>query len=126
MTTTSDVLNKAADLIEERGWAFGTGWLGTEEPGGLCVEGAIQAATGVAVGPGYRCPAYFAVATHLEQFVLFTWNDNLPWDATNGFRWVGGTKESATEFGKSRVIEVLRACAVIEASREREAAEVAS
>ena len=105
----SETLNKAADLIEERGWAQGSaGW--AESESGLCLEGGIQAATGMLSHTGItECSAYRAVWNHLRtdsrwgffRTNLFDWND------------VGG--RTANE-----VIEVLRACALIESAREEQ------
>lgn len=119
---TSDVLNRAADLIEERGWTHGDGWEGTAELGPLCVEGGIQAAMGVSVGPGYRCPAYHAVRAYLGVEALFIWNDHLPFYSEETGEWLPTSQfAEAKARAPKRVIEVLRACAVIEASRERQA-----
>lgn len=114
---TSDVLNRAADLIEERGWAKGEGWYQGDDSASLCLEGGIQAALGIRdedyeSDDEFRsCPAYKAVASYLglsrrDQYV-YDFNDN----------------DGRTQ---AEVVEVLRASAVIEASREREAAEVSS
>ena len=111
---TSEVLNKAADLIEERGWAKGpAAWAFGYSPGApVCLEGGIQAALGIDF-EGFDpyafqgCPSYKAVETYLEAAPGEVWD------------WNDQPERTATE-----VIEVLRACAVIEASREREAAEV--
>jgi hypothetical protein len=128
---TSDVLNKAADLIEERGWVKGEGWVTDLTPDGapLCLEGGIQAALGMRVksdtgddrkfAPLLQCPAYRAVSTYLDRehagvepcevgFTgqpLYWWNDE---------------RETADE-----VIATLRAVAVIEAAREEAAEPVA-
>lgn len=105
---TSEVLNRAADLIEERGWARGSGWPepGRPEDAPLCLEGAIQAAMGVTFGFGFQCPAYEAVATYLQMrpstMGLFIWNDQRAGSA-------------------DRVIATLRAAALIEAAKERPA-----
>lgn len=118
---TSEVLNRAADLIEERGWNQG-GDDGAWHPrpgsaGPLCIEGALNAILGIR--NKWMCPAWRAVASHLMGRpdvqinpisglpIVFAWNDR-------------------PERTQNEVIEVLRACAVIEASREREAAEVTS
>ena len=121
---TSDVLNKAADLIEERGWTTGnSGW--QKEDGPLCLEGGIIAALGlgtwneVQIADEYwACPAYNAVAAYLGRDVsllpekkgprepLWQWNDHI-----------------AT--GEQQVIATLRAAAVIEAAKENASAEVA-
>jgi hypothetical protein len=122
---TSEVLNKAADLIQERGWITGgDGWADEDSQApGLCLEGAIMAAAGLRfIGEVPQCPAYRAVADYLGDEVctlrvpacnyvsptrLYIWND---------------------ESGRtaSEVIEVLRAAAVIEAARETESASVSA
>jgi hypothetical protein len=131
---TSEVLNRAADLIEERGWTTGNGWPGTGNyKGPLCLEGGILAALGVdfmdTMFSKFQCPAYQAVVQYLDNEEInprhrspWAWNDDLPYDE-NG-RFVLATRKASREYGNQRVIEVLRACAVIEASREREAVEV--
>jgi hypothetical protein len=115
---TSDVLNKAADLIEERGWQNADHSVGDDPWGGgadgstpLCLEGGILAALGLSTGKelippiGFtRCASYRAVADHLygdPARMVFTWND--------------APGRTAAE-----VIEVLRACALIEAAREEQ------
>lgn len=123
---TSEVLNLAADLIEERGWtrgggADGEGWHPT--PGSttpLCLEGAIRAASGM--DDKHNCPAWLVVSRYLrgrpdaipspilaDGVIVFGWND----------------RPHRTQ---AEVVEVLRATAVIEAAREtaheRETAEV--
>jgi len=117
MTTTSEVLNRAADLIEERGWATGvTGW---RVGGRLCLEGGIIAAIGGATAAdqplAWACPAYAAVGDYLGRPALSVCGDRELW------KWNDRPERTASE-----VVEVLRACAVIEASRERETAEVSS
>jgi hypothetical protein len=117
---TSEVLNKAADLIEQRGWTKGCGWQLTDFDNGtdaICLEGAIQLAAGFPAVPQSEaamladrvrfCPAGQAVVTYLADADrhdrngwLFTWNDQ---------------RSDAAE-----VIEVLRACAVIEQAREEQ------
>lgn len=124
---TSEVLNRAADLIEERGWRAGGGWNG-DHGSGLCLEGGIQAAMGVAVGPGYRCPAYHAVAQYLAEQgntrPLFIWNDRLPYYSEATGEWLPSDQfADARARAPRRVVEMLRACAVIEQSRERQPAE---
>lgn len=107
---TSEVLNKAADLIEEHGWIKGQGWPG--EPyhtGKLCLEGGLLAAMGMVyqdIADDERhdefraCPAYQAVREYTghDGSSLWTWNDG---------------RQSAIE-----VIEVLRGAALVEAARE--------
>jgi hypothetical protein len=126
MTTvaTSEVLNRAADLIEERGWAHGRGWTdgGTGEP--LCVEGAIGAALGVGeeFTKVWGCPAAHAVKDYLGiELPLFLWNDKLRIDF-----WGAGGMAEAEVLAKRHVVEVLRAAAVIEAAREQKMAEVSA
>jgi hypothetical protein len=119
MTTvaTSEILNRAADLIEERGWAgrevdAHEAW--GEYGGPMCIEGGIMAAAGLRYNwEAPDCPAYKAVLHYLQgdnrwgmfRDRLYSWNDV--------------STRTADE-----VIEVLRAVAVIEAAREDERAEV--
>lgn len=117
---TSEVLNRAADLIESRGWVQGSAGMiiATDSP--LCLQGAIGAAAGMAESPDARhssgapvydylvtqtCPAGDAVRAYLGYGKPWMWNDH--------------HERTATE-----VIEVLRAVAVIEAAREESRAEV--
>ena len=117
--STSEILNKAADAIEERGWAIGgDGWNSrAREP--LCLEGGIQAALDMQWSTitveqqlsldGFKiCPAYKAVQEYLELkedpitqsgHELWRWNDNQAED-------------------EAHVIRVLRAAALIEVSKE--------
>lgn len=117
----SETLNKAADLIEERGWRQGA-W--PEGPGSfvgeqaVCLEGALLLVLGLSHGSAgrefYGCPAHNAVAAYLERHpfpvhgpivdALWQWNDS----------------EGRTQ---AEVIEVLRAAALVEASREAEVRE---
>jgi hypothetical protein len=120
--STSEVLNKAADLIEQRGWATGAAAWG--DGSGLCLEGGIIAALDVDVFPltengngapmsdsEFRsCPAYRAVRDYLVSTDSIDTDDEL-WEFND---------DSAAE----RVIGVLRATALIEAARERESVEV--
>jgi hypothetical protein len=115
LVETSEVLNRAADLIEERGWVRGQGWPGVSsaltgevyEGTALCLEGGVMAALGVSGHAGYdawfHCPARVAVQEYLAigQTAPFHWND----------------REGRTV---GEVIEVLRACALIEAAREEQ------
>lgn len=123
---TSEVLNRAADLIEERGWTTGThGWpRSSQDATPLCLEGGILAAIGedfisVRLDAFWTCPAYLAVQSYLELTPgLLTYGDDGPVEPLWKWNDRGASAKS--------VIEVLRACAVIEASREREAAEVSA
>lgn len=111
--STSEVLNKAADLIEQRGWSTGIDAWGDEgrEGAALCLEGGILAAAGMERGRGFRtCPAYVAV----KDYLLST--GDLSADAP-----LWGFNDSSAE---ERVIGVLRATALIESARERESVEV--
>lgn len=111
---TSEVLHLAADAIEKRGWTRG-GPEGSDDPWGLhggpvCIEGAIQAASGVGHTPEfYFCPAYEAVIEHLDL---------------HPFPKVGPVMQGLWQWNDSRqrtsaeVIEVLRAAAAVEQARE--------
>lgn len=91
---TSEVLDKAADLLEEKGWQRGFGWW--DQGHGLCVEGAIAAAIDFKPNPGTEsrstaisravnaCPAGVAVHDYLTvrgempdpEGPLWKWNDD--------------------------------------------------
>lgn len=124
---TSEVLNAAADLIEQNEWTQREGWYGQPHAQGVCLEGGIMAAMGyrwldliepTPDGEGWdpiydgllKCPAYKAVEEYLgDRLVpgdrLYNWNDV-----------TGRTKEE--------VIEVLRATALLEAAKENNNTEV--
>ena len=112
---TANVLHRAADLIEERGWTQATaGDPGADPWGGgsgsaapVCIEGGILAALGVDTEGDLppldfiHCTAYKAVQTYLglpDSELVFHWNDE--------------TGRTASE-----VIETLRAAAAIEQAR---------
>lgn len=96
---TSEVLDRAADLIEERGWARPGDWSST-----LCASNAIVRASGETYAPAHDALVlYLGGDGHVHG--IFAWND--------------APGRTAAE-----VIEVLRACAVIEAAKEQEAAPV--
>lgn len=120
---TSEILNKAADLIEERGWATGgDSWYFGDDDQPLCIEGGIMAALGLVFGAAnegepastdqlYACPAYQAVHEYLglrPGQSLYQWNDS--WDLNDGTVRQHRTKEE--------VIETLRTVAVLEAAKE--------
>jgi hypothetical protein len=116
--TVSETLNKAADLIEERGWTTGPdGWAHIRrESEPLCLEGALMAASGMNRSDIHAfytdCPAYDAVADYLDR-------DPLPRVAPiSGALWQWNDSQNSAE----EVIEVLRAAAVIEEAREAELA----
>lgn len=114
---TSDVLDLAADKIQQHGWTQINGWNATPEFGArvlgyaneaLCLEGAIMAAAGLQLGRNLGapedvrlCPAYGAVQEYLEfeHLPLYAWNDK--------------PERTAAE-----VIEVLRAAAAVERLKE--------
>ena len=135
---TSEMLNRAADLIEQRGWTSGRGWQ-HEDGGPLCVEGAILAAIGGSffTGDHYTCPAYHAVRNYLSDQTAqspFMWNDNLAHDRVMAAidrgdtlgRDIADVRAEANEWATRQVIATLRACALIESSRERETSQVLS
>lgn len=116
---TSEILNKAADLIEANGWGQGPTTWDNVGGSGYCLEGGILAAMGtsyatVDIFEFWACPSYRAVQEYLGlppvkpgtcEETLFTWNDN----------------HSRTV---NEVIEVLRATALIEAAKEDASVEV--
>lgn len=118
---TSTILNKAADLIETRGWVQADGWAySPADDNSLCLEGGIMAAVGFTGGQDRRifkaCPAYRAVWDYLTddhwkgapfRTDLYDWND-------------------AQARTKDEVIEVLRAAALIESAREEQNAAYAT
>jgi hypothetical protein len=115
---TSEVLNRAADLIEERGWSQGTGWcLNGDQGGPLCLEGSIRVAAALDI----------LVARPVLNVVRDYLTDTRPLDinAFAGyvipFSWNDAYDRTAAE-----VVEVLRAAAVIEAAREQKMAEVSA
>lgn len=123
---TSEVLNRAADLIEERGWTKGRGWV--DDGGPLCLEGGIAAALGVEFTVAWRCPAYAAVREYLAprtDKAPFIWNDRLAYDYINeaisrreGWRDMAATTAEGEAYAKGEVIAVLRAAALVEAAKE--------
>lgn len=130
---TSEVLNKAADLIEQHGWATGSAaWNhGFGEDQKLCLEGGIMAAMGMEFGQPYvvdgedvgvltglkACPAYAAVESYLvEAGELPITAEGVPDEL-----WTWNDKRADTA---ERVIEVLRATALLEAIKENNNVEV--
>jgi hypothetical protein len=107
-----------------------------EEGGPLCLEGGILAAIGGSFlhGDHYTCPAYRAVSAYLRDRTdrtPWSWNDHLAHQRVlaaiqRGEYDLEVVRPEAEAWAKSQVIEVLRACALIEASREREPALVSS
>jgi hypothetical protein len=115
---TSEVLNKAADLIEQRGWATGTCGMDATPDTPLCLEGAIGAALEV--------QTFMSDKAGVERYHYFRLSQSDAYKAI--LRYLGLDRDAwmwnDDQSEASRVVEVLRACAVIEASRERETAEV--
>lgn len=120
---TSEILNRAADLIEERGWGTGSDtWYFGNDNHPLCIEGGMMAALGLKFGHAaegeagatdqlYACPAYKAVHEYLNlrpSQSLYQWNDS--WDVVDG--------STANRRTKEEVIATLRTVAVIEAAKE--------
>ena len=109
---TSEVLDLAADAIQMAGWGRGTDSWTPDAGKGLCIEGGIAAVTDVTMlqdplwgtmpsrGSLESCPAYVAVREYLDfNGDLFLWNDH--------------PERTAEE-----VIEVLRAAAAVERTKE--------
>lgn len=111
--STSETLNRAADLIQERG--LGQGPLGFAiEASSPCLLGAIAQVAGWAAkeecgiydyDAADRCPAAIAVHDYLDH----------PRISAPGDLWAWNDEGGRTA---STVVEVLRAVAVIEAARE--------
>lgn len=114
---TSEVLNLAADQIEQRGWVVGgNGWnTGSTEP--LCLEGGLMAAMGLNwlefandTHSEFRtCPAYTAVQEYLE----LANREHINGDGLELWRWNDNEAEDS-----DHVISVLRAVALVEAAKE--------
>lgn len=114
---TSEVLNKMADLIEERSWTCGAGWDPAPD-GPLCIEGALQTVLGVSRFKARGHAAYIAMQRHVESDAgLWIWNDHRPFgfcrDDLPDNGWLGGEGQE-----RAYVVEALRAAAVIEAAKE--------
>lgn len=126
---TSEILNRAADAIQERGWTQGTsGWHQEGTP--LCLEGALIAATGIdyradgadntkAFDEFHTCPAYVAVKDYLvstgHEEVMSLYKNCAPFthDGLDVWLYNDNVAESAED-----VIAVLRAAAVVESVKE--------
>jgi hypothetical protein len=89
-----EALNKAADLIERDGW-YGGG--GSSRAGAACASNAISWANGNAYSPAHLALIRYIGGVGLTD--VFDWND-------------------ASERTAAEVVEVLRACAVVEEARE--------
>lgn len=120
---TSEILNLAADKIEQHGWSSGPGgWDGqdyeTGVPAGLCLEGGILAAAGMTSQEACgailleQCSAARAVHAYLQlpaDYELWEWNDI-------SIRY--GDEFNELERTGEEVIEVLRGAALVEQVRE--------
>jgi hypothetical protein len=119
---TSEVLDRAADLIEERGWGSGpTSVMGV---GGACLIGAMYAASNDGAFADDECAPYVWIAKSdpgLSAFHYLRHLDGYIYRPADLWHWNDTPGRTASE-----VVEVLRACAVIEASRERESVEVSA
>ncbi len=118
----AETLHRAADLIEERGWVRGSGWVTPSRASGpLCLEGGIMAALGLQLpdqilddrlfAPLVTCPAYRAVSAYLEREEVTI----MPSGGMVGgllYRWNDESARTAAE-----VVEVLRAAAAIEQAK---------
>lgn len=129
MTSTADVLNRAADLIKERGWIQGNDGMRVDGSP-LCLEGGIAAAIGLEAYNELRddvfvfnyfdvesCPAYAAVRVYLATRPAEEYAQAFG----QGEVWGWNDKDGRTQ---AEVVEVLRAVAVIEAAREEAAQRV--
>lgn len=116
--TTSEVLDLAADLIQERGWTTvrdSDPW--GIEGGPLCLEGAVFAAVGLNVnalplesqGIAERCPAFAAVHEYLSEGDYYP-SPHAMWRPYTYNDTKGRTAED--------VIAVLRAAAAVERVKE--------
>ncbi len=117
---TSEVLDRAADLIEERGWTQGGGgWFPESLPcdAPLCAEGALKAACveAAALEGGHYTDFHYGrdwMKTGEQTGALRAVRNYLD-DASPVFAWNDEPGRTGPE-----VIAVLRAAAVVEADRE--------
>lgn len=131
--SVSETLNRAADLIEERGWTQGPGGWYALNRYPLCIEGAIYA---VLVEEGSEPPTYGATKSEavnlcpagqaLREYLRLGPMKRISHaDGTHSlvgvrlYSWNDARAEDARQ-----VIEALRATAVIEAAKEKEAVPV--
>ncbi|MDB5716474.1 MAG: hypothetical protein JWO15_3871 [Sphingomonadales bacterium] len=112
--TISEALDLAADAVLARGWTCGGGWYpDLTETTPVCAEGAIRLASTQSGRIDYELmrASIAAVSAHLELKVgthpqyVFSWNDSLSYTPSD-------------VDPQTRVVEVLRATAVIEQARE--------
>lgn len=125
---TSEIINTAADLIQEHGWDKGAGWpMSDDHTGPLCLEGGIMAAMGLHLDEHAEtnekyatfvtCPAYRAVQEYLDLKPVVV--DPVTYSILEGDTlWIWNDGVRAAWTGKSRVIQTLRAAAAVQAARE--------
>jgi hypothetical protein len=111
---TSEVLNQAADVLQVRGWCQAPaegGWFpDPEATTPVCLEGAIRIAAGTVRKQEVTAVVRdYLTSRHPESINPFS-GHVIP------FAWNDEDGRTAAE-----VIEVLRACALIEAAREQDA-----
>jgi hypothetical protein len=116
---TSETLNLAADLLQERGWTQGPGgWPGNPAHNGtLCVEGSVMAALSLDNSSAvWDCtPAWdacVAVRNYIPPMVIVPPNGE-PLVSRSLILWNDAEERTAEE-----VIATLRAVTLIEAARE--------
>lgn len=118
---TSEVLDRAADEIERRGWSQGTGWFPrSDESTPVCAEGALRLACGFGGGVGLD-GAWFDLASKraacdaLSAYLTDRFPEciNQVTGAVIPFSWNDARSRTQAE-----VIEVLRAAAMVERTRE--------
>ena len=121
--TIPEVLNAAADHTERRGWTAGASGWNYDGNAPVCLEGALQAASGLighhnALAEDWEddCPAYRAVQEYLDTAEpLWKWNDAGVVASADG-SYVRIPDRTAAD-----VVAVLRAAALTVAAREAEA-----
>lgn len=111
---TSEILDLAADKIQEVGWGQGPATWENTGGKGLCLEGGILAAMGVDVlaEPDRSCPAMRAVKDYLGERLTYTPPEGTPY-TREPWGWNDEDGRTAEE-----VIGVLRAAAAVERAKE--------
>ncbi len=122
---TSEVLHRAADLIQEHGWGRGSDSMFAKD--GLCFMGGIHGATFGCFRDDYlaaaECPAGRAVYRYLN---LVVGDPDAGWEWNDASRLDVNTRSVEPIRTASEVIEVLRAAAAIEQARESDVAPLAT
>jgi hypothetical protein len=111
---TANVLDRAADLIEEHGWGKGFETWDTKAGEGLCIEGAILEALGATSDfpntyLANTCAAGLAVREYLKMGPMSFANALWHWNDVNA--------ES-----QEQVVSVLRGAAAAERAKDKELA----